>query len=180
MHRHLALIRAAERARDAAAQPHASFLAAAATGSKRAIDSAIEQLMFFCEKASLAAPKITTSSAPAAAAPSKPFMFGVSTEYSVPGRRVMPAITSAPSAICGTHFGETNDAASMLTKPASVSRLISATLTSVGTIAFSFCSPSRGPTSTILTYWGIVMGSLHEADVMRCPLPHSGEGAKTV
>ncbi|MCY1540165.1 hypothetical protein D9M68_757870 [compost metagenome] len=107
--------------------------------------------MFFCENASLAAPKITTSSAPAAMAPSKPFMFGVSTEYSVPGRRWMRDITSAPSAICGTHLGETNEAASILTKPASVSWLTSATLTSVGTMAFSFCRPSRGPTSTIFT-----------------------------
>lgn len=55
-------------------------LAAAATGSKRAMDSAIEQLMFFCENASLAAPKITISSARAARAPSSPFMLGVSTE----------------------------------------------------------------------------------------------------
>ncbi len=36
--------------------------------------------MFFCENASLAAPKTTTSSAFAASAPSKPFMLGVSTE----------------------------------------------------------------------------------------------------
>ena len=34
----------------------------------------------FCENASLAAPKTTTSSAFAASAPSKPFMLGVSTE----------------------------------------------------------------------------------------------------
>ena len=54
--------------------------AARATGAKRSIDSAIEQLMFFCENASLAAPNTTTSSAFAASAPSKPFMFGVSTE----------------------------------------------------------------------------------------------------
>jgi hypothetical protein len=42
--------------------------------------SAIEQLMFFCENASDAAPKITTSFAFAASAPSKPFIFGVSAE----------------------------------------------------------------------------------------------------
>lgn len=41
---------------------------------------AIEQLMFFRENASLAAPKTTTSSAFAASAPSNPFMFGTSTE----------------------------------------------------------------------------------------------------
>ena len=45
----------------------------------------------------------------------------------------MRAITSAASAICGTHFGETNDVASIAGKPASVSASISATLTSVGT-----------------------------------------------
>ena len=56
------------------------FRAAATTGWKRSIDSAIEQLMFFCENASLAAPKTTISSAGAASAPSKPFMFGTSTE----------------------------------------------------------------------------------------------------
>ena len=39
---------------------------------------------------------------------------------------------SAASAICGTHFGETNAVASIAGKPASVSRSISATLTSVG------------------------------------------------
>ncbi len=54
--------------------------AASLTGAKRSIDSAIEQLMFFWLKASLAAPNTTISSAFAAAAPSKPFMLGVSTE----------------------------------------------------------------------------------------------------
>ena len=57
----------------------ASF-AAFATGSKRSMLSAMLQLMFFCENASLAAPKITISSAFASSAPSKPRMFGVSTE----------------------------------------------------------------------------------------------------
>ncbi len=43
----------------------------------------------------------------------------------------MRAITSAASAICGTHFGDTNDAASIAGRPASVRRSMSATLTSV-------------------------------------------------
>jgi hypothetical protein len=47
---------------------------------KRSMDSAMEQLMFFCENASEAAPKITTSSTPASSAASKPFMFGTSAE----------------------------------------------------------------------------------------------------
>ena len=41
-------------------------------------------------------------------------------------------MTSAASAICGTHLGETNDVASIAGSPASVSMSISATLTSVG------------------------------------------------
>src|SRR5437879_5823258 len=131
-------------------------LAACATSRKRSIDSAIEQLMFFCENASDAEPKITTSSAPAASAASKPFMFGVSTEYTTPGLRVMPAITSAEVAICGTHLGDTKEAASMLAKPACVRRLTSSILTSTGMVSFSFCRPSRGPTSTIFTLFGNV------------------------
>ena len=57
-----------------------ALVAAAATGRKRSIDSAMLQLMFRCENASLAAPKTTTSSAFAASARSKPCMFGTSTE----------------------------------------------------------------------------------------------------
>jgi hypothetical protein len=48
-------------------------------GRKRSSDSAIEQLMFFCEKDSEAAPNTATSFAPAASAASKPFRLGVST-----------------------------------------------------------------------------------------------------
>ena len=43
------------------------------------MDSAIEQLMFFLEKASEAAANTATWSAPAASAASKPCRFGVST-----------------------------------------------------------------------------------------------------
>jgi hypothetical protein len=53
--------------------------AASTMGRKRSSDSAIEQLMFFCEKDSEAAPNTATSLAPAASAASKPFMLGVST-----------------------------------------------------------------------------------------------------
>ena len=81
-------------------------------------------------------------------------MFGTSTEYTTPGLRWMRAITSAPSLICGTHFGDTNEVTSIAPKPAAVSRSTSSTLTSAGIICFSFCSPSRGPTSTILTRAG--------------------------
>src|SRR6476661_7353948 len=66
----------------------------------------------------------------------------------------MPAMTSVEVAICGTHFGDTKDAASMLGKPAAVSLSTSAILTAAGMVSFSFCKPSRGPTSTILTFFG--------------------------
>ena len=113
--------------------------------------SAIEQLMLRWEKASLAAPKITTSWAPAASAPSKPFMFGVSTEIRLPAGREMRAMTSAASAICGTHFGDTKDVASSWRTPAASRRSHRSTFTSVETGCFSFCRPSRGPTSVIRT-----------------------------
>ena len=54
--------------------------ACSVTGRKRSIDSSIEQLMFLCENASLAAANTTISSALAASAPSMPFAFGTSTE----------------------------------------------------------------------------------------------------
>src|SRR5262245_31012934 len=63
----------------------------------------------------------------------------------------MRSSTSVWSAICGTHFGDTNAVASTDASPAAASRSISSSFTSVGTSRGSFCRPSRGPTSTILT-----------------------------
>ena len=59
----------------------------------------------------------------------------------------MPCIPAALSAICGTHFGETNEVASMTRCPASARRSISSILVAVATTCFSFCSPSRVPAS---------------------------------
>src|SRR5262245_2649242 len=74
-------------------------------------------------------------------------------------------MTSAASAICGTHFGDTKLVASIDGTPASASASISATLTSVGTTPFSFCRPSRGPTSTMRTRAGSAMSvSLRTVD----------------
>jgi hypothetical protein len=69
----------------------------------------------------------------------------------------MPASTWALSAICGTHFGETKAPTSMVCKPASPRRSISSILTAVEMVCFSFCKPSRGPTSTMRTLLGRVM-----------------------
>src|SRR5262245_35501387 len=63
----------------------------------------------------------------------------------------MRSSTSVWSAICGTHLGDTNAVASTAGRPASARRSISSSFTPVGTSRGSFCSPSRGPTSTILT-----------------------------
>src|SRR5512145_1962454 len=65
--------------------------------------------------------------------------------------RRMRSMTSAWSAICGIHLGDTNAVASTAGRPASASRSMSSPFTSVGTWPGSFCRPSRGPTSTILT-----------------------------
>ena len=54
--------------------------AAATTGAKRSMLSAIEQLMFFWLNASLAAPNTTISSGRSATAASKPLRLGVNTE----------------------------------------------------------------------------------------------------
>src|SRR6266516_1330286 len=66
----------------------------------------------------------------------------------------MPAKTCALSDICGTHFGEPKAVASTAGRPASASLSISSIFTAVGTPVASFCRPSRGATSTILTLRG--------------------------
>lgn len=55
------------------------------------------------------------------------------------------------SAICGTHFGETKEVTSITGRRAADRRLIRSILVLDGTSFDSFCRPSRGPTSTILT-----------------------------
>jgi hypothetical protein len=68
LRRDLAFVRAADDARNVAAHLDVRAARGIATGAKRSSDSAIEQLMFFFENASDAAPKIATSVAPAARA----------------------------------------------------------------------------------------------------------------
>src|SRR5699024_12759988 len=54
----------------------------------------------------------------------------------------------------GIHFGCTKDEYSISRNPDSDNILIQFTLSAVGTHFFSFCSPSRGPTSLICTCFG--------------------------
>ena len=118
------------------------------------------QWVFFSENASLAAENtaISSSAMPLAcwyaSAASSPFMFGTSTGNRVPGRRAIADSTSAVPAICGTHLGDTNAPDSTIERPADASRSISATRVATGMLPGSFCSPSRGPTSTTRTAAG--------------------------
>src|SRR6266849_5889092 len=64
----------------------------------------------------------------------------------------MPAKTSAASAIWGTHFGLTNAETSMTGSLAAPRRLTNSILSAVETETCSFCRPSRGPTSTMVTF----------------------------
>src|ERR1700676_4984933 len=66
----------------------------------------------------------------------------------MPGLRVIPAKTSAASAICGTHFALTNADTSMTGRSAALRRSTNEILSAVEIEACSFCRPSRGPTST--------------------------------
>src|SRR5207342_1135481 len=72
----------------------------------------------------------------------------------------MPEYTSAASASCGTHFGLTKLVASMLRSPVADRRSISAILSAVAMMVFSFCRPSRGPTSTMRICEGMLCESM--------------------
>lgn len=53
---------------------------------------------------------------------------------------------------CGTHFGCTNEPASIVFRPVLARRFTNSILVSAGILVFSFCRPSLGPTSTIRTW----------------------------
>ena len=55
-------------------------------------------------------------------------------------------------------MGETNAVASIVFNPDAASFLMNSILVSVGTICASFCSPSRGLTSTMRTLCGVFIG----------------------
>jgi hypothetical protein len=63
-------------------------------------------------------------------------------------------MTSVQSASCGTHLGETKLVASITDNPLAESLLMNSTFVAVGMVPGSFCRPSRGPTSTIVTLLG--------------------------
>ena len=67
---------------------------------------------------------------------------------------------------CGTHFGDTNDPASMFLTPVEESLRINSSFVSSPNPLASFCKPSRGPTSTTrtsLAALGVVVEKLRRA-----------------
>ena len=99
---------------------------------------------------SLALTTTSISSTAAASASSAPFTLGTRARNTTPGRRVIPAITSAAPAMGGIAAGLTNETASIRRSPVALSASMSRIRSSTGTVA-SFCRPSRGPTSPIST-----------------------------
>ena len=82
---------------------------------------------------------------------SNPFSLGVNAVKDTPGFRLIPAITSSPSAICGTHLELTKLADSILRIPLVDKRLTSFIFCGVLIKLLSFCRPSLGPISKIVT-----------------------------
>lgn len=74
--------------------------------------------------------------------------------YDIAGLRSSLARRSSASASCGTHFGWTKLVASRVVSPAPASRRRNSSFVSRPTTVCSFCSPSRGPTSQIVTRSG--------------------------
>ena len=149
-----AFVRAAKRRREIAADAQAlapGFIGDVGIGRQRLVDAL---LMFLRLNVSDAAAKIATSGMPASIARVETARLGTSARYRVPSRRVTARATSTASAICGTHFGLTNAVISTTGRPAAARASMNAILVAVGRIAASFCRPSRGPTSTMVTRRG--------------------------
>ena len=121
--------------------------------SNAASVSAIVLLMFFLLCVSLALMKTAISFIPASFARSRPRAFGQSALKATRGRAdgarapSTNSASSSASASCGIHFGETKLVISIRASPAATSASMSRSLPESGTVAFSFCRPSRGDTS---------------------------------
>src|SRR5215213_7511309 len=139
-------------ARPAARAPRATT-AEASSASRR------ERPRLRRAKDSVALTNTATSRAPAARARSSPRSLGTRTgartpPSSGPSKGPSAASSCSASASCGTQRGDTKLVTSTAGSPAATSRRTSSALTSTGTTADSFCSPSRGPTSYTVTRSG--------------------------
>ena len=121
------------------------------TGSNMAYCSVTERLRFLRANVSVADPKIAMASRPSSSARSRPRSLGTRAgrrrPVASPPDAARPARTSSASPICGTHFAGTKDVVSIVCRPAASRRRMNSTFVAAGTTVFSFCRPSRGPTS---------------------------------
>ena len=116
--------------------------------SNAASVSAIVLFTFFLLCVSDADMKTAISFMPAASAVVEPLpVRHQRASRPMPGLRVMPRATSAASASCGIHFGDTKLVISMARRPVAESASMKRILSAVGIMRASFCRPSRGPTS---------------------------------
>jgi hypothetical protein len=99
---------------------------------------------------SVATTTTLTSSTPARIARSRPRSFSTRPIQETWPRGSMPQSSSA-SASCGTRAGFTKLVTSIRRTPLPASMPMSSALAAVGRVTASFCSPSRGATSTICT-----------------------------
>lgn len=137
-----------------------AFWASRITARARSSPSATEQFVFALLNPSLALTNTATSLTPCCIASLRPRAFGIRTGSC---RRSFPRIdltalldsSVRASANCGICFGETRDVNSMVRRPAARSREIRSIFVDVGTCCLMFCSPSRGPTSTMRTAGGV-------------------------
>ena len=84
---------------------------------------------------------------PHAAARSTPRRFAINARSSTPGTFPKARYNASVSAICGTALGLTKEPSSITGKPDAMMERASAILSARGSSAFSFCRPSRRPTS---------------------------------
>ena len=78
----------------------------------------------------------------------------ISEEFAIYYLRVSKTVLPFSSSICltcGTHFGDTNEPASIVRSPVCASLFTNSIFVATGIDCFSFCNPSRGPTSTMRT-----------------------------
>src|SRR5262245_7716207 len=108
---------------------------------------------------SLAEHTVWITSTPASTARTAPLSLGTSAAYTVPGRRLICAITASASFRAGIALGETNDVTSIFGSPVAESRSTTSTLRSVGIQSGSIWNPSRVPTSQMSTRLGSFMSA---------------------
>ena len=115
------------------------------------------RLRLRCENVSVALAKTATSRTPSASARSSPRSFGTSTGKRTPGCAAAGETRHDLLGV-GELRAPSRAGRSWSPRPRSARRrpggAMNAILTSVGTIAASFCRPSRGPTSQIVTRVG--------------------------